>query len=35
MLRILETDDELKKSARGVLKQMALTAGRTIPGGVF
>lgn len=35
MLRVLATDEELKKSAKGILKQMAWTAGGTIAGGVF
>ncbi|XP_061192421.1 uncharacterized protein LOC133200674 [Saccostrea echinata] len=35
LMTILETNDELKKSARGIFKQMAWAAGGTAVGGVL
>lgn len=35
LIKILETNEELKKSARGIFKQMAWAAGGTAVGGVL
>ncbi|KAK7108988.1 protein C19orf12 homolog [Littorina saxatilis] len=35
LMQILDTDEELKKTAKGIFKQVAWTAGGTAVGGIF